>query len=182
MRLPLIALFALAIALMSGCESSSSQPSNGVGVVNFTRLVEESEVGKAAQAHMETVSGDMQQQLMALQGSADMAQMQILFNLYQEAVTALQEGVLDSFNKAVSQAAETVRVAQGYNCVLTSEMAVTYAPGADLTTAVIAELNKLEVSFPNPPFDLTPLLSTLEGGDDEAAAEDGAETPEGAAQ
>lgn len=177
MRFPLIAIIVLSLAFVAGCDQKSG--SGGTAVVNFTRLVEESQAGLDAQKHIETVASAMQEPLMAAQNTADMAALQVAYSMYQEAVGVLQQDVLTAFNEAVRVSAEKLRVERGFDCVLTEEMAITYGPEADITDAVIAEMNKTAVEYPTPDFDLTPLLSMFPAQQGGEGAE-GAEAPEAA--
>ncbi len=156
MRLRYFALLILALFLLPGCEQNSPQKTAApsVAVVDFNRLVLESEAGKQGTTHLEAVAADMQKKLMAMQSNEDMAQMQVAFAMYQEAVNALQEQVVATFTEAVKVTTNEVRAAKGIGCVLHNEAAIALAPEADITDAVIAELNKKQITYPTPDFDL----------------------------
>ncbi len=175
MRLRYFALLILAVVLLAGCEQNAPQKTAApsVAVVDFNRLVLESAAGKQGTTHLEAAAADMQKKLMGMQNSEDMAQMQVAFAMYQEAVNALQEKVVATFTEAVKATTNEVRAAKGIDCVLHSEAAIALAPAADITDAVIAELNKKQIAYPTPDFDLSALEQPAQPDGQQAPAPQG---------
>ena len=142
----------------------------GVAVVDFTRLIEESQAGLQGRAHIESVAANMQEQLMAVQESGDMGRMQMAYSLYQQATNILQEQVVVVFTNLVGSAAEEVRKAKGLDSILSREAVLAFAPEADVTDLLIAEMDKKTITYPTPEFDLEVLLPPLATDEAEASA------------
>ena len=155
MRLRYVALLCLVFFLLPVGVAAAK---GGVAVIDFARLIEESQAGLQGRAHIEKVAANMQEQLMAVQESGDMGRMQMAYGLYQQATNILQEQVVAVFSNMVSSAAEEVRKAGGLDCILTKEAVIAFAPEADVTDLVIAELDKKTITYPSPEFDLEAML------------------------
>lgn len=126
-----------------------------VGVVNPSRLFQDSESGKAGIAHLKKIETDMQAQLTTAQellkkspdDEALRSRFQQVFAGYQQLISAEQQKVVESINNQIQAALERCRARKKMTAILNGESALAYAPEADVTDAVLAEMNSEPLRF-----------------------------------
>lgn len=168
--LPLLLLFALAFA---GCQQTESgKPA--VAVVDMSRLLTESEPGKAGMAFLEGLQSDMQNKLNAIQERLEkndkdeeaQRELQMSYMTFQTRMGKEQQNVAGQLYDMLQKVLGQYREAHGYQVIISREVVASFDAGVDVTDAVLAEVNKQKITF-------TP----LEQGD-AAPAADQAAAPE----
>lgn len=126
-----------------------------VGVVNPSRLFQDSASGKAGIAHLKKIETDMQAQLTTAQeilkkspdDEALRSRFQQVFAEYQQLISAEQQKVVESINNQIQAALESCRARKRMTAILNGESALAYAPDADVTDAVLAEMDSAPLHF-----------------------------------
>lgn len=157
-----ILLFTVLVCALTACTGAR------VGVVNPSRLFQDSESGKAGIAHLKKIETDMQARLTTaqelLKKSPDdevlRSRFQQVFAGYQQLITAEQQKVVESINNQMQAALESCRARKRMTAILNGESALTYAPDADVTDAVLTEMNSAPLSFA--PVELEELSAPVE--------------------
>ena len=145
----------LAAFLAGGCNSPFESSTPGVAVVDSARVFKESEPGKAGIKHLENLHESMQAELNALQqalqdkpNDATLQQkLQEKYMVYQQRISAEQQQVINTLNEAIQKALDACRVQQKLALVVGTDVVLSYGPAADITAAVIREMNKTKVEF-----------------------------------
>jgi outer membrane protein len=146
----------LASMLVGGCNSPIgffSAPA--VAVVDSSRVFKESEPGKAGIKHLETLHESMQLELNALQqelqakpnDEALQQKLQEKYMVYQQRISAEQQQVINTLNDAIQKALDACRAQKKLALIVGTDVVLSYGPAADITDAVISEVNKTQVEF-----------------------------------
>lgn len=147
--------FSLALLVLILAFSTTACVGSKVGVINPTRLFQDSESGKAGLAHLKQIESEMQTQLTTAQemlkkspdDEALRSRFQQTFAGYQQLITDQQQKVVESVNKQIEAALDVCRGQKGLAAILNGEAVLSYAPDTDVTDAVLAEMNKAPLSF-----------------------------------
>jgi outer membrane protein len=146
----------LIVALfLGGCISPFDSSAPSVAVVDSTRVFKASDPGKAGIKHLETLHESMQAELSALQQALkdkpnDETLQQTLqekYMVYQQRISAEQQHVINTLNDAIQKALDVCRVQQKLALIVGTDVVLSYGPAADITAAVIQEVNKTKVEF-----------------------------------
>jgi outer membrane protein len=145
----------LAALLLSGCISPDGSSAPPVAVVDSSRVFKESEPGKAGIKHLETLHESMQAELNALQqelqakpnDEALQQKLQEKYMVYQQRISAEQQQVINTLNDAIQKALDACRAQKKLAVIVGTDVVLSYGPAADITTAVIGEVNKVKVEF-----------------------------------
>jgi outer membrane protein len=145
----------LATLLLGGCISPADSSAPAVAVVDSARVFKESEPGKAGIKHLETLHESMQAELNALQqelqakpnDEALQQKLQEKYMVYQQRISAEQQQVINTLNAAIQKALDACRVQQKLALIVGTDVVLSYGPAADITNAVISEVNKTKVEF-----------------------------------
>ncbi|MCL1985442.1 MAG: OmpH family outer membrane protein [Betaproteobacteria bacterium] len=151
-HLPSLLLTAL---LLGGCISPADSSDSAVAVVDSARVFKESEPGKAGIKHLETLHESMQTELNALQqelqakpnDEALQQKLQEKYMAYQQRISAEQQQVINTLNEAIQKALDACRVQKKLALIVGTDVALSHGPSADITDAVISEVNKAKVEF-----------------------------------
>jgi outer membrane protein len=143
----------LAALLLSGCTTSDS--SSGVAVVDSARVFKESEPGKAGIKHLEALHEAMQAELDALQEELQgkpkdeklQQRLQEKYMVYQQRMSAEQQQVINTLNETIQKALDACRVQHNLALVVGTDVVLSYGQTANITEAVISEVNKAQVDF-----------------------------------
>lgn len=138
----------LAFSLV-GCTASK------VAVVNPARLFQDSEPGKAGIEHLKQIETAMQAQLQVAQGMIEKspndealrARFQKTFMGYQQVVNSEQQKVVERINELMQQALDAYRAQKSYAVIMNAEGLLSFDPQADVTDAIIVEMNRTKVAF-----------------------------------
>ena len=155
MRIPAFFSVVMVAGLMlTGCiPTEPAAPT--VGVVDTARVFRDSDAGKAGVKFLEGLNEQMMGELNSIQDVVqknpnDQAAQQKLQETYvglQQRMGAEQQNVITLLNDAVQRAMDTFRGQKKLLVILGSESALSYDKSVDVTTEVIAELNKQKVEF-----------------------------------
>lgn len=134
-------------------ETKDAQPK--LAVVDMARVMRDSEPGKAGVKFLESLQSGMQDKLNAIQArleknpkdEAAQKELQGVYMTSQQRMQAEQQNVVNLLYDAIQRVINTYREQQGYEVILSAEVAASFAPGADVTSAVIAEVNKQKIDF-----------------------------------
>ena len=147
--------FLLAVLLLGGCISPTDSSAPAVAVVDSARVFKESEPGKAGIKHLESLHESMQAELNALQQELQdkpndetlQQKLQEKYMVYQQRISAEQQQVINTLNEAIQKALDACRVQQKLALIVGTDVVLSYGPAADITGAVITEVNKARVEF-----------------------------------
>ena len=145
----------LATLFLGGCISSADSSTPTVAVVDSARVFKESEPGKAGIKHLETLHESMQAELNALQKELQdkpddetlQQKLQEKYMVYQQRISAEQQQVINTLNEAIQKALDACRVQKKLALIVGTDMVLSYSSTADITKAVIGEVNKVKVEF-----------------------------------
>ena len=149
--LPLLLLFALAFA---GCQQTEpSKPA--VAVVDMSRLLTESEPGKAGMTFLEGLQSDMQNKLNAIQerlekndtDEAAQRELQMSYMTFQTRMGKEQQNVAGQLYDMLQKVLGEYRQAHGYQVIISREVVASFDAKVDVTDAVLAEVNKQKITF-----------------------------------
>ena len=171
----------LAALLVGGCVNPFDSSAPSVAVVDSARIFKESEPGKAGIKHLETLHESMQAQLIALQEALmetpnDVALQQKLqekYLVYQQRISVEQQQVINILNDAIQQALDACRVQQNLAVIVGTDVVLSHGPAADITDAVIREVNKTAVAF----TPLEPEVETVTSDDEDEDEDTDSQTP-----
>lgn len=146
----------MGLLVLTGCQQQESQVAQPkIAIVDMARVMRDSEPGKEGVKFLESQQAGMQEQLDAIQdrlekNPKDEAAMQELQRVYaasQQRMQAEQQNVVNLLFDSVQRVVNSYREAQGFDIILAAEAVASAKPGADVTAAVIAEVNKQKVEF-----------------------------------
>lgn len=149
--LPLLLLFALAFA---GCQQTEpGKPA--VAVVDMSRLLTESEPGKAGMAFLEGLQSDMQNKLNAIQERLEkndkdedaQRELQMSYMTFQTRMGKEQQNVAGQLYDMLQKVFGEYRAAHGYQVIISREVVASFDAKVDVTDAVLAEVNKQKMTF-----------------------------------
>lgn len=153
MRKSLVSM--LAVLALSFVLTGCNQPKTGtVAVVNTARIYQESEAGKAGVKHLETLHNEMQAQLNKMQeelqknpGEDTSRKFQQMYADLQQRMGAEQQQVITVLNENLQRVLDSYREQKGLDLIVANEGVLSVNARADVTTDIVAELNKVQVSF-----------------------------------
>ncbi|MGE9984684.1 OmpH family outer membrane protein [Desulfovibrio sp. SGI.169] len=150
---PLVFVLSFMLLACQQTETRETQPK--LAVVDMARVMRDSEPGKAGVKFLESLQNGMQDKLNAIQArlekdpkdEAAQKELQSVYMTSQQRMQAEQQNVVNLLYDAIQRVINTYREQQGYDVILSAEVAVAFNPGADVTAAVIAEVNKQKIDF-----------------------------------
>ena len=187
-RFILSLLLALTLCL-GACQESSSQGGPTVGIVDLSRLVRDSEPGKAANAFLEKTQKSFNDRILALQDKlqADTkdekvrAEFQTLYLSLQQRMQAEEQNVNNVLLDHILRTVKEYRAKQGLGAIVRSEAVLDYDKALDITDMILDELNKKNIEFKAVTSD-QPKAEDAKAADagKEGAGKDEAKAPEAA--
>ena len=187
-RFILSLLLALSLCL-GACEQSSSKNAPTVGIVDLSRLVRDSEPGKAANAFLEKTQKSFNDRILALQNklqaNADdekvRAEFQSLYLGLQQRMQAEEQNVNNVLLDHILRTVKEYRAKQGLGAIVRSEAVLDYDKALDITDMILDELNKKNIEFKAVTSD-QPKAEDAKAADagKEGAGKDEAKAPEAA--
>ena len=153
-RFILTLLLALSLCL-GACEEGSSKGGPTVGIVDLSRLVRDSEPGKAANAFLEKTQKSFNDRILALQdklqANADdekvRAEFQSLYLGLQQRMQAEEQNVNNVLLDHILRTVKEYRAKQGLGAIVRSEAVLDYDKALDITDMILDELNKKNIEF-----------------------------------
>ncbi|MBQ1539103.1 MAG: OmpH family outer membrane protein [Desulfovibrio sp.] len=187
-RFILSLLLALSLCL-GACEEGSSKGGPTVGIVDLSRLVRDSEPGKAANAFLEKTQKSFNDRILALQNklqaNADdekvRAEFQSLYLGLQQRMQAEEQNVNNVLLDHILRTVKEYRAKQGLGAIVRSEAVLDYDKALDITDMILDELNKKNIEFKAVTSD-QPKAEDAKAADagKEGAGKDEAKAPEAA--
>lgn len=155
-----VAIFCLALV---GCnQEMKADSSPKVAVVDPAKVFQDSQPGKDGMAYLEKVSAEVQQKFKDLQKEAAEAKGQDVTSVndlqaqvakIQERVSAEQQMVVTKLNDLFQKVLVQYRKENGVALVIPAEQALSFDESADATAAIVAIMNKENVTFESPAMD-----------------------------
>jgi outer membrane protein len=155
-----VAVFCLALV---GCnQEMKADSSPKVAVVDPAKVFQDSKPGKDGMAYLEKVSAEVQQKFKDLQkeaaeskgqDTASVNDLQAQVSKIQERVSAEQQMVVTKLNDLFQKVLEQYRKENGVDLVIPAEQALSFDESADATAAIVAIMNKEDVTFESPAMD-----------------------------
>ncbi len=153
-RFILSLLLALVLCL-GACEQSSSKNAPTVGIVDLSRLVRDSEPGKAANAFLEKTQKSFNDRILALQDKlqADTkdekvrAEFQTLYLSLQQRMQAEEQNVNNVLLDHILRTVKEYRQQKGLGAIVRSEAVLDYDKALDITDMILDDLNKKHIEF-----------------------------------
>ena len=141
-------ILSLLLALVLGlgaCEQSSSKNAPTVGIVDLSRLVRDSEPGKAANAFLEKTQKSFNDRILALQNklqaNADdekvRAEFQTLYLSLQQRMQAEEQNVNNVLLDHILRTVKEYRAKQGLGAIVRSEAVLDYDKALDITDMIL---------------------------------------------
>lgn len=170
MRIRYFLPLALMLSLMLiACQQGEGSSQPKLAVVDMTRIMRDSEAGKAGVKHLEALQADMQEQLNTIQGRLEknandadaQKELQTVYMMSQQRMQVEQQNVVNVLYDTMQRIINAYRTEKGYALIISSEAAASFDPKADVTTDIIAAMNKQKVDFKS---------AAAEGAADAAAA------------
>ena len=187
-RFILSLLLALSLCL-GACEEGSSKGGPTVGIVDLSRLVRDSEPGKAANAFLEKTQKSFNDRILALQGKLQAkaddekvrAEFQSLYLGLQQRMQAEEQNVNNVLLDHILRTVKEYRAKQGLGAIVRSEAVLDYDKALDITDMILDELNKKNIEFKAVTSD-QPKAEDAKAADagKEGAGKDEAKAPEAA--
>ncbi|MDR2745070.1 MAG: OmpH family outer membrane protein [Desulfovibrio sp.] len=170
----LLALFFLLPAL-TGFFGSAPK----LAVVDMQRLMRDSEPARAGVKFLETMHAGMQEKIQAIEARLEknpqdeeaQKELQTVYMTSQQRMQTEQQNVVTLLYDAIQRVMNTYREQNGYELILNAEVAAAFSPALDVTTAVIAEVNKQKIEF-KPLTGETATPEEKKNSGDDAAASD----------
>lgn len=136
--------------LLTACNENDGKPT--VAVVNATQVLTECEGGKQAREYLEKIVAKMQQDLLELQATAERApedmradaqeKLQATILDYQQKIRVEEQQILNKLSEDYQAVVDEYRKANNLSLILRSEVIVSTSPEADITKAIIENMNK----------------------------------------
>lgn len=147
--------FVLSFMLLACQQTETKDAQPRLAVVDMARVMRDSEPGKAGVKFLEGLQSGMQDKLNAIQArlekdpkdEAAQKELQSVYMTSQQRMQAEQQNVVNLLYDAIQRVLNTYREQQGYDAILSAEVAAAFNPKADVTAAVIAEVNKQKIDF-----------------------------------
>ena len=187
-RFILSLLLALSLCL-GACEEGSSKGGPTVGIVDLSRLVRDSEPGKAANAFLEKTQKSFNDRILALQNklqaNADdekvRAEFQSLYLGLQQRMQAEEQNVNNVLLDHILRTVKEYREKKGLGAIVRSEAVLDYDKALDITDMILDDLNKKNIEFKAVTSD-QPKAEDAKAADagKEGAGKDEAKAPEAA--
>ncbi|MDR1776715.1 MAG: OmpH family outer membrane protein [Desulfovibrio sp.] len=146
----LLALF-LSLPVLTGFFGSSSK----LAVVDMQRIMRDSEPARTGVKFLEDMHAGLQEKIKAIEARLEkdpqdadaQKELQTVYMNSQQRMQVEQQNVVTLLYDAIQRVMNTYREQNGYDVILNAEVAASFAPALDVTTAVLAEVNKQKVEF-----------------------------------
>ncbi len=148
-------LLALSLCLLTACNQPAPVVKPKIGIIDTARVFRESEPAKAGVKFLEGIHAEMQGQLTALQEKmqADpenlelQQQVQTMYNEFQQRIGAEEQNVVNLLQDTMQRNIDAMRNSKQLDLIVGAEVALSYSEALNLTTEIIAEMNKQNIEF-----------------------------------
>ena len=156
MRIRYFMPLALLLSLMLiACQQGEGTSQSKLAVVDMTRIMRDSEAGKAGVKHLEALQADMQEQLNAIQGRLEkngsdadaQKELQTVYMMSQQRMQVEQQNVVNVLYDTMQRIINAYRADKGYALIISSEAAASFDSKADVTNDIIAAMDKQKIDF-----------------------------------
>ena len=150
--MPLALLLSL---MLIACQQGEGTSQSKLAVVDMTRIMRDSEAGKAGVKHLEALQADMQEQLNAIQGRLEkngsdadaQKELQTVYMMSQQRMQVEQQNVVNVLYDTMQRIVNAYRTEKGYALIISSEAASSFDPKTDVTADIIAAMHKQKAQF-----------------------------------
>lgn len=173
-------LFVILVLSLCGCQDDRPKNSGpAFAVVDMMRVMRDSAPGKGGVQYLEKIQAGMQKELDGIQARLEkdpkdekaMQDLQKVYASSQQRMQAEQQNVVNMLNDTIQRVLSRYRDAHGYDIIIASDAAMAYSPRADVTTAIIEEVDREKVEFK--PVTEAPAAQATPEAAQEAAPADG---------
>lgn len=156
MRIRYFMPLALLLSLMLiACQQGESSSQAKLAVVDMTRVMRDSEAGKAGVKHLEGLQADMQAQLNDIQKRLEenaedveaQKELQTVYMASQQRMQVEQQNVVNVLYDTMQRIINAYRADKGYALIISSEAAASFDSKADVTSDIIAAMDKQKIDF-----------------------------------
>jgi outer membrane protein len=148
--LPLLLFSLLALP---ACQQAT--PPQKIAVVDMSRIMRDSEPAKNGVKFLESLHADMQEKINAIQerltqepdDEAAQKELQSVYMASQQRMQTEQQHVISLLDDVIQRVINTCREQKGYDVIINAEVTAAFSPAVDVTTEVIAEVNKHPLEF-----------------------------------
>ncbi|OEU71561.1 MAG: outer membrane chaperone Skp [Desulfovibrio sp. S3730MH75] len=138
-------------AFLFGCQQDESTGAN-IGVVDTNVVFKECKAGAEGMEYLKNASEtfqstftEMQKELAGNQTEDNARKFQEALGEYQAKMGAEQTRIVEALNAGFTTAVDKYRTEKGLSAVLSMESAISYDKDADITAAIIEEMNKMNI-------------------------------------
>ncbi len=148
-------VFVLTFMLLACQQTETKDAQPKLAVVDMAHIMRDSEPGKAGVKFLESLQSGMQDKLNAIQArlekdpqdKAAQKELQGVYMASQQRMQAEQQNVVNLLYDTIQRVLNTYRAQQGYDIILSAEVAAAFNSKVDVTADVIAEVNKQKIDF-----------------------------------
>lgn len=141
--------------MLFACQQGDNTAQPKVAVVDMTRVMRDSDPGKAGVKFLESLQGDMQTQLNDLQKRLEanpkdveaQKELQAVYMSAQQRMQAEQQNVVNQLYDVIQRVVNAYRTEKGYAVIISSEAAAAFDSKSDVTNEVLERVNKQKVDF-----------------------------------
>ncbi|MDR2054728.1 MAG: OmpH family outer membrane protein [Desulfovibrio sp.] len=126
-----------------------------LAVVDMQRIMRDSEPARTGVKFLEDLHAGMQEKIQAIEARLEknpqdedaQKELQSVYMTSQQRMQAEQQNVVTLLYDAIQRVMNAYREQNGYELILNAEVVAAFSPALDVTTAVIAEVNKQKIEF-----------------------------------
>lgn len=146
---PRIVLLTVLALMAFGCTGKR------LAIVNTEMVYQQSAASAKGTEHIKRVTAELEAELRALEEKAQSTkdkkaaqeELQMALAAIQQRFNAEQQQVVNALSEAYKQALDNCRAKYNLDIIMTSEVALSYAPEVDLTQKVMEEMNAIPLEF-----------------------------------
>ena len=148
-----LSVLVLAVLLLAGCDGGKAQ----VGVVDAATVFKQCKAGQEAMAYLQEQAKTLQEGVQKAQQAAESNQNEQTMQAFQKAVTEYQvtlggeqQRLVTLLNDKYVAVLEKYRKDNGLAVILSKEAAMAYDPAADITSKIVAAMDKETIDLKAP--------------------------------
>jgi len=141
--------------MLFACQQGDNAAQPKLAVVDMTRVMRDSDPGKAGVKFLESLQGDIQTKLNDLQKRLEanpkdvdaQKELQAVYMSAQQRMQAEQQNVVNQLYDVIQREINAYRTEKGYAVIISSEAAAAFDSKSDVTNEVLERVNKQKVDF-----------------------------------